>query len=542
MLQFWSHHRGHTIWSHHWSHLGHTMSDLVVEVNSKDFKTHWAYTIDEDVDDVNTTPIDGIPMTLAGYDCIMYVGPIEQADESVGHPHRHCMLSYKGPGKRACRKGRARAMIEEFLSKPFEGYLRGIISSADRYIRYAWKSIDPAKTQVERTIKRGIEEVADSGMAVTAKRLKTHLANTAGPYFTQKNKTTIDLMLQEIHLFMPSKKVPFTVLPDSNRQSAIRSFNVMARLLENAIKENGFSSSHTLVHNEDPDAVRALAMALIVLPYVCERWEGGDGLPGIFLYGNASTGKSHLFKSAPCYAKIAQDAQGVSRYKKTGVQSAYLLDDIKASFLDEHTNSGTLRQLILGDSVTVKIMGDIQEVCGFVVATSNETPAYLNVDNPPEGAINWEVQCKAWNRRFITIEMTQAVDLDPILVNWHHSSAKEAAIAMFMMMYEQCTDRMKAQLQPYYDHISNQLDEDWMAPFAAIANEEEEFIEENIPRAQPKDAFEIMMAAPQPPTKKIQTTSPPPPTHPEEDDVPCPDECYCPKCCKPGKFKFVNKC
>lgn len=510
------------------------MSELTAETNSKMKKSHWAFTIDENVDDVITTPMEGVKTKLLGYDCMMYIGPIEQADDIIPHPHRHCMMSYRGP-HRACRKGRALDMIKSFLGRDEIAYLKGVVSSADRYIRYAWKSLDPAKTLVEKTIKRGIEDVADSGMAVTAKRLRTHLTNTAGAYFTQKNKTTIDLMLQEIHLLLPSRKVPFTVEAQGNRQSAMRSFNIMHRLIENAVNENGVTCTHSMLINEDPLVVRSTMMCLIALPYVCDRWEGGDNLPGIFLYGNACTGKSHLFKGSPCYAKIAQDAQGVSRFKKTGTQSAYLLDDIKSTFLDDKHNSATLRQLLLGDSVTVKIMGDTQDVCGWVVATSNECPAFLAPDNPPEDAVNWEVQCKAWQRRFIILEMTRTVDLDPVVVNWHHTSAKEAAIATFMLNYENLSEKLKEAFSVYHDHISRLLDDDWKLPFAEMVDQEEEYIETHVPLVQPKSYFDVMMSAPQPPVKKTRMAEFPPPTHPEE--VTCPDECYAP-CCY---HKNVNK-
>lgn len=234
-------------------------------------------------------------------------------------------------------------------------------------------------------------------------------------------------------------------------------------------------------------------MCLISLPYLCDRWEGGDGLPGLFLYGEPCTGKSHLFKSAPCYAKVAQDAAGVSRYKKVRAQSAYLLDDIKASFLDDNINSGTLRQLILGDSVTVKIMGDTMDVQGWVVATSNEKPAYLDSENGPEGITNWAMQCRAWRRRFVSIQLTATVDLDPIPVNWHHASSKEAALAVFMMCEDRLPENLKNKLKPYKKHIERGLDEDWMIPFQVFADEEEKCIEDRLPQWKKADAFVHLM-------------------------------------------------
>ena len=464
-----------------------------MDVNSKQCKTHWCFTLADDPESVETTPTEGVSVVLDGQPCQVYLGPVEQGDEVVPHPHRHCMLSFKGK-KRACTKGQALAYIREFLNNPgWNEYFKGLATSVDRYIRYAWKSVDPAKTVIEKTIKRAIEDVADSGMAVTAKRLRTHLTNTAGAHFTQKNKGTVDLMLQEVHLYQPSKNVPFQVEPDYNRQMAFRSFVIMNRLILNAIREHGYDSSHKDMMNLQPKEIANVITCLITLPYLCNRWEGGDGLPGLFFYGEPCTGKSHLFKSAPCYAKVAQDAAGVSRYKKTGAQSAYLLDDIKSSFLDDNINSGTLRQLILGDSVTVKIMGDTQDVLGWVVATSNEDPAYLHPETPPPDVKNWEIQCAAWRRRFVSVHFTSAVDLDPVIVNWHHASAKDAAVAVYMAAEDECPDNIREKLRPYTEHISRTLEEDWQAPIMMYANEEDEWINEHVPDWEKPDAFKMMM-------------------------------------------------
>jgi hypothetical protein len=266
----------------------------------------------------------------------------------------------------------------------------------------------------------------------------------------------------------------------------------MARILHNALEANGVICTHAALAGAESRETVNLAMCLITLPYFCERWEGGDGLPGLMLWGEACTGKSHLFKSAPVYAKVAQDAQGVSRYKRTGVQRAYLLDDIKASFLNENTNMGTLRQLLLGDTVTVKVMGDTQDIQGWVVATSNEEPSYLS-DTPPADVTNWTVQCKAWKRRFITVHMTEPLDIDPVPVNWHHASAREAAIACFMASVDQVPPLAKTPLSVYKEHIVNQLAEDWDEPFCEFGEEEVQWIDANIPQWEAPDALARMM-------------------------------------------------
>lgn len=469
-----------------------TMAELVVDVNSRDKKTHWAFTLEHDLEKVKTTSTDGVRITLQGVLCIIYIGPIEDSDETIDHPHRHCMLSYKGP-ERSCRKGKARACIQEYIKSEYNQYLRGIVSSPARYIQYAWKTVDPAKSVIEKTIKRAIQEVSDAGMAVTSKRVRTHLTTTAGAVFTQRNKLTTDLMLQEMDIYLPSAEVSFVVDPIENKKKAFRTLLIMNRIITNAVLEHSYICTHSDVVGTTPQEIINLVMALITLPYFCARWRGGDGLPGLMLWGDACTGKSHLFKHAPVYSKIPQDAQGVSRFKQSGVQRAFLLDDIKASFLTDHTNMGTLRQLLLGDSTTIKVMGDIQDVKGWVVATSNEEPIYLS-QTPPEGdTSNWQMNCNAWKRRFITIKLTSPVDIDPIIVNWHHDSARMAAIAVFLSVVDQTPTKSTERLVVYKDHILTQVEDGWKTPFIDMINKEADWLDNVLPEWTPPNAFDVMM-------------------------------------------------
>jgi hypothetical protein len=506
------------------------MASLYCEdVNSKRQKTHWAFTVLDECNDIETTPMEGAVVTLDGERAQIYVGPVEMANDDIKYPHRHCLLSFRGKF-RACKKGKAVAMVREFIGNPeWAGYCQGLVQSRDKYLRYAWKSVDPARTAVETAIKRAIQDVVDEGHAPSNKRVKTQLVRSMGAKFAQREKETTNLMLQEIDIFQPGSKVPFQVNPAENRQSAFRTLNIMYRIIMNGIRKNGYTSTHNMLKDASDEEVVSLVMCLVTMPFFCMRGEWGDCLPGLYLYGSAQTGKSHLFKSAPYYAKIAQDAQGVSRFRLQGVQRAYLLDDIKAEFLDEPTNMGTIRQLVLGDSATVKIMGDTQEVAGWLVATSNETPTYLT-----DKEVNpWNVA--AWKRRFIAIELTEPVDVDPIVVKWQHISAQEAAVFTFMCNYEKCSEPVRNALERYWDHQSGKHADDWDAPFGEMCDMETEWINENVPLMEKAEKtysiFDKRTALTGiKPNASPEPLDPTPKKKKMDEDLPCPNECYCKKC------------
>jgi hypothetical protein len=461
------------------------MDSYKKESNSKVQKTHWCFILSgEDLEGTKTTSREGIMVDLDGIKSKIYIGPIVECDEGQSYPHRRCLLSIQpNQIKRNCRINKAVTIIAKYLEKSSTWQPKdiGTLSiSVFNYLDYVYKTIDFAKCQVEKTIKRAIFDVIESGLTVTTKRVKQSLIKDAGAQFTVRNKHVLDLMLSEMELYRPQREIPFTIVPEENMQKAFRTINIFNRILTNNLRENHIQTNHSIAYGLLDDEVANLMTAIALLPIMCNRWMGGDNLPGLYLWGTACTGKSHLFKELPYYRKVATDAQGVSRFKLQGEEAALLLDDIKAGFLTETTNTSTLRLLLLGGSTTVKILGDTQDIRAFIVATSNDEPAYLG-EKPTNYVGNWERNSKAWRRRFLTLECTQEVDLNVISVQWSHTSAKLAARAFYMRLISNLPDKCRKALLPYTTFIENSMDEACKVKIAVFVEEETAWLEENLP-------------------------------------------------------------
>ena len=90
------------------------------KVNSEKRKTHWAFTIEaDDFPLVKTTPRSGVERILANTRIRMYVGPIENGDDTDPYPHMHCMFSVlrqEGTTTRNCRRSKAFEIIAALLN------------------------------------------------------------------------------------------------------------------------------------------------------------------------------------------------------------------------------------------------------------------------------------------------------------------------------------------------------------------------------------------------------------------------------------------
>src|SRR5699024_5001093 len=134
-----------------------------------------------------------------------------------------------------------------------------------------------------------------------------------------------------------------------------------------------------------------------------------------------NTGKSAFFDNGVFLRKFPQDSQGVSRFRLELMNSGLLFDDIPDGFIDRQDISGTLRQMVLGGNTNIKTHGSTESVVGYIIVTSNLQPQFLmdskpaNVEMPDD---QWLRNQAAWKRRFITLELREPIDSDPISVIW----------------------------------------------------------------------------------------------------------------------------
>ena len=499
--------------------------ELLTDTNCKAMKTRWAFTLTgDDTDLCATTSKDGVSVTLLSHPCRVVVGPVEMADSTVPYPHRHCMIIRPGSGM---TRGQARRSVEEFIpGANTEEYFQSVLNHT-RYVNYMFKSVDVMSSFAEKELQKVLDKMMENGIGIGPRTFQHHVTKQLGPDFYRRNKELCKTILAQPDLFGPSVVVPFEVNESENYTNACKIICIFNRVMKRAIEANGYTCTAKGFENMDPTDAANVVTFIACLPFLRQRWEGIDQIPGLFLFGEPGTGKSHLFQNAPYYKKVASDAQGVNRYRIEGCQRAFLLDDINVSFFEDRMNMTTLRQLTLGGSSTVKILGDVQEVRGWVAATSNDTPIWLSSDPPAEQLENpnWEKNCAAWRRRFIFVEVNEPLDITPVHVQWNHSSATDAARDLVIGLFEQMPESVQKLCAVYLDHISGNVEDGWDTRCNETLGLLSEDLELLVPPIPPKDAFKIMMGAPQPPAlppkkRKIEEVEP------ENDEYPCPNECY----------------
>ncbi|MFN9683983.1 MAG: hypothetical protein ACK583_01805 [Cyanobacteriota bacterium] len=467
--------------------------EFLGEGNSKMIKTRWAFTLlGDDVNACTTTKPVGVDVTLLDKPCRIVIGSLKQADDNVGYPHRHCMIVRSHHGM---TRGQAKRSVAEFLPNVNKEEYFKFVKNINLYVKYMFIELaGPLKTSVEKRLEEAIESLQTKRIAITGKTMKKAVVEMHGPQFYARNKPTVDVMLSQPELlFGCSIVVPFETNPTENYANVVKVFAIFNRVVIRAIRQNGYICTAIGCENLSALDMGNFVSALVALPFMRARWEGVDCLPSVYLYGVSGSGKSYLFQNAPFYKKVASDAQGVGRYRLDGAQRAYLLNDVTSAFFEDRTNLSTLRQMTLGGSSTVKTLGDTVDVRGWVVATSNETPDWLE-DKPKkeeDNNNNWEKNCSAWKRRFVHIKMSDVLDLDPVVVNWSHGSATDAVMGMYVNFVEALPDSLKEKLKKYTDHIMIDMEDDWDNEMNAVLVRVNEVLKELFD----KDAFDVMREA-----------------------------------------------
>jgi hypothetical protein len=406
----------------------------------------------------------------------------------LDYPHRHCMIVRQIHGM---TRGQAKRSVAEFLPNVNTEECFKFVKNIHSYVKYMFKLVDPLKTSVEKKLEKTIESLQTKRIAITGKTMKTAVVDMHGPQFYARNKSTVDVMLSQPELFDGSTVVPFETNPTENYANVVKVFAIFNRVVIRAIRQNGYICTAKGYENLIALDMGNFVSALVALPFMRARWEGVDCLPSVYFYGTSGSGKSYLFQNAPFYKKVASDAQGVGRFRLDGDQRAYLLDDVTSAFFEDKYNLSTLRQMTLGGDSEVKIQGDTQKVRGWIVATSNETPDWLE-DKPKKekDSKNWKKNCDAWKKQFVHIKMSNMLDLDPVVVNWSHGSAIDAVKRMYVNFEDALPDSLKKKLKKYTDHIMMNMEDDWNNGMNTVLVRVEEVLKEF-----DKDAIDVMREA-----------------------------------------------
>jgi hypothetical protein len=428
-------------------------------------RVHWCFCVEEkDISLVEETSKQGKPVKIKEKMYTLYIGPIKEPDDLIHNCHRLGMIYSK---QHAITRGQAKAVLNAL-----EINIQNVMSllktcKPSTYLDYAWNSLDLKKSEAEQLIKQCINALTDEGIITTSEKLRAKIKEAYGANFVVHNKSLIDLMMRSPEYFPNVIIVNEKVNQEENFINILKVTNTFSEIVSRAVSKNGYITSHKKFQNLSNFDINLTITMLAILPMIAKRTEYPDDLPGLYFYGEPSSGKSFFFNKSPAYHKVATDAPGVSRYRLQVYERAFLLDDINSKILNDKTNSSTIRNLTLGGVTTVKISGEIQNVQGFVVCTSNDTPDFI--EDTSEGIFNvTEANFLAWRRRFITIKFTDFVDEDPKKVDFGYISATEALKYVFDLCYGLLESvPVKEMFNKYHEAINSKLSPEYLEKFSS---------------------------------------------------------------------------
>lgn len=421
----------------------------------------WCFTLPANLHDA--TGKQGIPVHYVSKDYTVVIGPLEEPDNKASYPHHHGYI--KCPPQTSLTKGQAISLLKQIGAYKEDMYVHELETKLDRYIAYCFKGEDNTFSSAERAIKRAIDAVHDDGVKITPKRVKTKLVQNEGASFVARNKQVLDVVMGT-----PDERDKMswiqTVDKEANMKAFMQSVVNFKGIVETAVMKNGITTTHpSFVDAPRPDQVNAI-LCIALLPMLVRRARIKDNVPALYFYGLPHCGKSHMFSQIPNYKKVATDADGVSRFRLDGDQTAVLLDDVDADFLSKPSNSKTLRALSIGEREIVKTMGDTQEIRAFVVCTSNSPPEFLQTfvpreDDKPQALEFFTRNANAMKRRFVSLEFTEECEPCDDFVDFEQTSLDIIARKAFEIAWNLLEhEPLKKLLSGYYGHISCQWDDD----------------------------------------------------------------------------------
>lgn len=424
-------------------------------------KSIWCFTVSSELRE--STSEDGQDIEYNGKTYKLFLGPVEQPDQSTDYPHQHGYI--KCAPQHVVTKGQAISILTSIELYTEGMYVKELESTPSKYHYYCFKSAHSTFTSGERAIKRAMDQIQEiDGNKVTAKRLKATLAKQEGASFVAKNKAVIDVVLQTPECRKDTKSIPTDVNEAENMGNYMEAISNFHTIIKETVEKNGITTTHVAFQESTrEDQINAI-LCIAVLPALARRVRVTDKIPALWFYGRPNCGKSYLFSQIPNYKRVATDAEGVSRFKLDGDQTAYLMDDITPGWLLKPSNNKTLKALCIGERDNVKVFGDTQEVRGFCVFTSNCTPDHLaplppsdDTTNREEKEKDHEYDCNAWKRRIIAVKFDIPCEKEPLFIDFEKLSLDLVARKSFQVAYERLeSHRLKSLFKVYYDWISDQ--------------------------------------------------------------------------------------
>lgn len=403
----------------------------------------------------------GIPVVYNSKTYTFILGPVEKPDSNSDYDHQHGYIQC--PRSVALTKGQAISILKSLGAYTEDHYVHELEKTKAAYHSYCFKSIFNAFSSSERRIKRAIDEIHSVDNAkLNCKRLKLKLMKTEGSDFVVKNNALIALTLAHPEAQDNDKYIHVEVDEKENVKNFMQVVENFKVVVDDAIHESGIETTHRSFNDATKKDQLNAIVCIALLPMMAMRVRVTDQLPALWFYGKQECGKSFLFSQIPNYKRVATDAEGVSRFKLGGDQTAFFLDDVDKGWLFKMSNSATLKTLAIGEKAVVKTHGDTMDVRGFVVITSNHQPDYLGaMGDIPEGADaeqfakDHEFNCGAWKRRVVALAFTEKVDLESIYVDYEMCSLDNVAKAKFVDAYNLLeSPALKDLFKVYFNHVN----------------------------------------------------------------------------------------
>lgn len=403
----------------------------------------------------------GVPVLYNNKTYTFVLGPVEKPDSETDYDHQHGYIHC--PRSVALTKGQAISILKFLGAYTEDQYVHELEKTRAAYHSYCFKSIFNAFTSAERRIKRAVDEIHSVDNAkLNCKRLKLKLMKTEGADFVVKNNALIALTLAHPEAQTNDKYIHVEVDEKENVKNFLQVVTNFQAIVDDAIHNSGIETTHRSFNDATKEDQLNAIMCIALLPMMAMRVRVTDQLPALWFYGMQECGKSFLFSQIPNYKRVATDAEGVSRFKLGGDQTAFFLDDIDKGWLFKMSNSATLKTLAIGEKAVVKTHGDTMDVRGFVVITSNHKPDYLcPMGEIPEGADaeqaakDHKFNCGAWKRRVVSLEFAEHVDFESVYVDYEMCSLDKVAKAKFVHCYNDlASPALKELFKVYFNHVN----------------------------------------------------------------------------------------
>lgn len=436
---------------------------------------NWCLTIKEGHGDlgaiIETRDPDFAPFFFNNKEFQVFIGPVEGPDDMCMTNHRHVGIRCL---QQSITKTAAAEAMEAYCNMP-KGTLHGMYcqpleSNWPTYIQYARKTTVTSK--YDENIKLAAQKIRLVGGQINKLTMKRKLVEDYGlDYFNKRLKVNMETFL-ETEGQLDTRGCHDSIIDrTANARYLFETFTTFQRIVAKSLLRNGcfcLWRDKEFTHAFEVEDFQLMVEFLALVPSVVKRVSlHTDCLPGLFLFGTRSTGKSTFFVNNDYYKKVATDAEGVSRYKLDGVQTALLLDDVNPSLFMGSRDGSTLKQLALGAPATVKTCGSTVNVNAWLVCTSNHPPPFMK-EEPPSGtdeqiAKNWRIECDSWKRRFIILCLGDVMYGDPVIVNWNDYEIRDRVADLIHVILEKLKVRQPVLYNKYLEKYHRVILRDYTA-------------------------------------------------------------------------------